>query len=126
MKKCAELTAVFVGGGLIYALLEVLFRGFTHWSMAIVGGVAVVGVYMISSMKERLWKKWVMGAAVILTVEFVAGMILNIMLGWRVWDYSDYRFQLYGQICLPFALYWFLLCIPANALCTVLREKVFK
>lgn len=125
MRKAAELGTVFMGGGMVYALLEIIFRGYTHWTMVAVGGLAVLGVYLISAMRECLWKKWVLGASVILTIEFLSGILLNIVLQWRVWDYSAYRFHLYGQICLPFALCWLLLCIPGNALCTFLRRRVF-
>ncbi|MBO5976151.1 MAG: hypothetical protein J6P94_03100, partial [Oscillospiraceae bacterium] len=78
----------------------------------------------ISAMGERKWKKWVMDTAVILAIEFVAGIIINIILGWRVWDYSAHPYNLYGQICLPFALCWFGLSIPANALCELTRKKI--
>ena len=125
MRKTAELATVFTGGGLLYALIEILFRGFTHWSMIIVGGLAVLCLYFISAMNERVWRKWILGAAAILTVEFISGAILNILLGWQVWDYSGYRFHLYGQICLRFALYWLALCIPGNALCSLVRKRVF-
>lgn len=125
MKRIIEYSSVFVCGGLVYAIIEILFRGFTHWTMILVGGLAVLGLYLISAMRESLWKKWIMGTAVILAIEFVAGIIINIILGWRVWDYSAYRYHLYGQICLPFALCWLGLCIPANALCGLVREKIF-
>ena len=125
MKKVLELLSVFTGGGVIYALIEIVFRGYTHWSMVIVGGLAVLCLYLLSAMREKVWKKWIMGTAVILAIEFVSGIILNMLLGWRVWDYSRYRFNLYGQICLPFALCWLALCIPGNALCALVREKVF-
>lgn len=126
MKKTVEIMSVFAGGGLIYALIEILFRGYTHWTMIIVGGLAVLCLYSIAGMREKVWKKWIMGAAAILAIEFVAGIILNIILGWGVWDYSGYRYHLYGQICLPFALCWFALCIPGNALCTMVRNSLFK
>lgn len=125
MKRAIEYSTVFAGGGAIYILIELLFRGYSHWTMYFVGGIAVLLLYMISAMKESMIRKWIMGTAAILTVEFVAGIIINILLGWAVWDYSSIRFNLYGQICLPFAFYWFGLSIPANALCTLLRNKVF-
>lgn len=125
MRKIMEYGGVFAAGGMIYVLIELLFRGYSHWTMLIVGGLAVLGLYLISAMRERVWKKWIMGMAVILTIEFVSGIIINIILGWRVWDYSAHRFHLYGQICLPFAFCWLGLCIPANALCTLARKKIF-
>ena len=125
MKKTLELGSVFAVGGAIYVLIELLFRGFSHWTMYFVGGLAVLLLYLISAMDESLMKKWIMGTMVILTVEFLAGIVINILLDWAVWDYSTHRFNLYGQICLPFAFYWFGLCIPGNALCSFIRNKVF-
>jgi len=125
MKKGTEYALVTGAGGLAYAGLELLFRGFTHWSMVLLGGLCVLCLYGISGMPQRLWQKWVMGTAVILTLEFLAGILLNIVLGWNVWDYSEYRVQLYGQICLRFALCWLALCVPANALCSCVRTKLF-
>ena len=124
MRKIMEYSGVFAAGGVIYVFIELLFRGYSHWTMAIVGGLAVLSLYSISAMKECTWKKWIMDTAVILAIEFVAGIIINILLGWRVWDYSKYRFNLYGQICLPFALCWLGLSIPANALCGFVRRKI--
>ncbi len=125
MGKIMEYSGVFAAGGMIYVLIELLFRGYSHWTMFIVGGLAVMGLYLISAMRESAWRKWIMGTAVILTIEFVAGIIINIILGWGVWDYSAHRYNLYGQICLPFAFCWLGLCIPANALCELARRKIF-
>lgn len=125
MKKVAEYLSIFGAGGIVYALLEIVFRGYTHWSMIIVGGLAVLAVYLISAMNMSSWRKWILGAVVILTIEFIAGILINMVLGWRVWDYSAHRFHLYGQICLQFAFYWLLLCIPGNAICVLVRKKIF-
>ena len=124
MRKIMEYGVVFTVGGIIYVIIELLFRGYSHWTMAIVGGIAVLGMYLISAMKESTWKKWIMDTALILAIEFVAGIIINIILGWRVWDYSAHPYNLYGQICLSFALCWLGLSIPANAICSVVRSKI--
>ena len=125
MKRAAEFSGVFAIGGCIYAAIEIAFRGYTHWSMFIVGGLCFVGMYAVALSHEPLWKKWVMGTSIILALEFEAGLLLNIVLGWNIWDYSEYRFNLYGQICLRFAFCWLALCIPGNALCTFLHNRLF-
>ena len=126
MKRAAEFGCVFTTGGLIYALVEILFRGYTHWSMFILGGLCFIGMYVSAASHEPIWKKWVISTGIILVLEFEAGIILNLLLGWDIWDYSKYRFNLYGQICLRYALCWFALCIPGNALCDLLRTKLFE
>ena len=76
MRKIMEYGVVFTVGGIIYVIIELLFRGYSHWTMAIVGGMAVLGIYLISAMKESTWKKWIMDTALILAIEFVAGIII--------------------------------------------------
>ena len=49
MRKIMEYSGVFAAGGIIYVLIELLFRGYSHWTMFIVGGFAVVCLYLISA-----------------------------------------------------------------------------
>ena len=127
MATLLKFTAVFKGGGLTYGALELLFRGRTHWTMTLAGGISAVLLYLIS-MKSRdpLWKKWIMGGAAITTVEFVTGLIVNILLGWKVWSYSDSWLNLHGQICLLFSLMWVVLSVPGIWIMAFVGRRVFK
>lgn len=49
------------------------------------------------------------GTFVITAMELISGYIINIKLGWNVWDYSDRFMNLGGQICLFNTIYWFIL-----------------
>jgi uncharacterized membrane protein len=121
-----ELLMAYAFGAFGYGLLEILWRGYTHWTMALTGGLCFALLYIIATRShEKLWKKWIMGAAVITTIEFVVGTTVNILLGWEVWDYSDRSFNLMGQICLVFSLLWFMLCIFCMPLCKMIRLKWF-
>lgn len=60
---------------------------------------------------------WVAGALAITAVELAIGYVVNVRLGWAVWDYSALPLNLMGQICLPFTAVWLLLSIPGIALC---------
>ena len=94
--------------------------------MLIAGAVCFSLLYAMSNyMNEPRPHLWIMGAAVITAVEFVCGAIVNVRLGWNVWDYSAHFANLYGQICLLFTFFWFLLSIPAVELCKLLG-RVFK
>lgn len=120
-----EYPAIFAGGGVLYGLIELLFRGRTHWTMLIAGGVCSCILYTISTKSsEREWKKWIMGGASITAVEFVTGGIVNLHLGWNVWDYSHLPVNLMGQICLLFSVLWVLLCIPAMWLCRACHHAI--
>ena len=39
MLKKIEYICVFLSGGIIYSFIEVAWRGYTHWSMTIAGGI---------------------------------------------------------------------------------------
>ena len=57
--KVLEYGGVFTAGGLGYGGLELLWRGRTHWSMLLCGGVCAVLIYLIAG-RERtvLWRRW--------------------------------------------------------------------
>lgn len=127
MKTVCEFFTVYVLGALGYGGLELLWRGRTHWTMLLLGGLCFVLMYLIDTrMTVRLWQKWVLSAAVITTLEFLCGCLVNLRLGWGVWDYSALRGNLLGQICPQFVLLWFLLSIPCSALAPALRKYVFQ
>ncbi|UOO38430.1 hypothetical protein IZU99_04030 [Oscillospiraceae bacterium CM] len=122
-----KFSSLFLAGGLVYGALELLWRGRTHWSMLLAGGVCAVFLYLIAvKLGEPVWKKWIMGGAVITTVEFVTGILVNIVLGWHVWSYDGNWGNLFGQICLVFALFWVLLSIPGVWLMQLVGQRVFR
>ncbi len=111
---------LFCLGAVGYYSLEIAFRGFSHWSMALCGGLCLCLVYLANQKMARLpfVLRPLAGAVIITAVELVAGCIVNLWLGWRVWDYSRLPLNLWGQISLLFSLLWFLLCIPLCLACT--------
>jgi uncharacterized membrane protein len=104
---------VFILGGVAYAMIEVLFRGHTHWTMVLTGGACVLTMYMMSGwlLDIPLIASALTGALIITMYELVVGLIVNIRLGWSVWDYSDMPGNILGQICPTFSAIWFLLCL---------------
>ena len=117
-----ELLPVFALGSILYGLTEILWRGWTHWTMLLCGGICFTLMYLVSGSGLSMVKKWLLSTCIITTVEFVAGCIVNLRLHWQVWDYSSMPFNLMGQICPRFILMWFALSIPGVALCTLLRR----
>lgn len=115
-------------GGLLYLLIELLFRGYTHWTMFIVGGLCFVLVGTINEIMPwhtSLILQCVIGAAIITGIEFISGCIINLWFRWNVWDYSDMPFNLLGQICLPFSLLWIILSAVAIILDDYIRYFLF-
>ncbi len=107
---------IFLIGAIGYGLMETMFRGYTHWTMLLTGGMVFVILYYVNSKNENapLWKKCLVGASIITMIEFAVGCIVNLWLDWNVWDYSGYSYNLLGQICLTFTALWFFLCIPLS------------
>ncbi len=120
---------LFLIGGLLYICIELLYRGDTHWSMAVVGGFAFVSCGLINevlSWKTPLWKQSLIGGLIITILELISGIILNIILKWDVWDYTNYKINFIGQVCLPFSILWCFLAIVAILLDDYLRYWLFK
>lgn len=111
-------TAIFILGGAGYAVLEVSFRGYTHWSMVLTGGACMLTFYFLNSAFPALpiTIKALIGAAVVTLYELTVGCIVNLWFDLGVWDYSGHAFSLWGQICPLFSFIWFLLCFCLAAL----------
>lgn len=109
-----EILTVALFGGFAYGLIEVLFRGYTHPSMVLAGGICFTSLYYINlKMKSRsLILRGLIGSAVITSVEFIFGVIFNLILNLGVWDYSHRPFNILGQICPLFSFVWFVFSVP--------------
>ncbi|MGM9521643.1 MAG: hypothetical protein ACI3VB_04110 [Oscillospiraceae bacterium] len=105
--------AVFLLGAVGYSCMELIARGRTHWSMALLGGTCLLGLVKIYKRFEGLSVAMLalIGTIFITISEFFAGVIVNLWLNWRVWDYSGRFGNLLGQICPLFSGLWFLLCL---------------
>ena len=119
---------LFVFGGGIYCLIEMLFRGHTHFTMIFVGGVCFLMCGMLNEVipwEMPLPEQMIICAVNITAVEFVAGMIQNVWLNLNVWDYSNMPLNIMGQICLPFSVAWFFLSAVGIIMDDYLRYWIF-
>ncbi|WP_367926218.1 hypothetical protein [uncultured Ruthenibacterium sp.] len=104
-------TAIFSTGAIGYSLIEILARGYTHWTMTILGGLCLLGLYSIAvHLGTNIFFQAAAGMWLITAAEFATGVIVNLLLDWQVWDYSAEPANLLGQICLRYCFYWFCLC----------------
>ena len=97
-------------GSIIYMSLEILWRGYTHWTMGILGGICFICIGLINeilSWETPLVLQMFIGSIIITILEFITGCIVNLWLGWNIWDYSNLPLNLLGQICLPFSILWY-------------------
>ena len=125
MFSTRELSNIFIIGGILYGLIEIIFRGYTHWSMVITGGLCFLIFYIlnITLPSNSLLLRCIVSVVVITTLEYYTGYIVNILLKWDVWDYSSLAYNLKGQICLTFSAIWFLFGIPMTFLANYLKQK---
>lgn len=123
----AELFLPFLLGAVLYYSIEILWRGYSHWSMAIVGGICFLLLYLVGRMFPNmpLLLYCIIGAILISSAELTAGELLNIRLGLDIWDYSELPLNFRGQICLLFSFLWSLLCVPAHLIARLMRTKIF-
>ena len=110
---------LFLFGAISYVIIELLWRGHTHFSMFILGGLCFLLVGLINEKRKiPLISQMVIGAGIITLLEFICGYIVNIRLGLNVWNYADMPFNIMGQICLPYTLAWFVL----SGVCVVVDD----
>lgn len=109
IKKIVEPVILFVIMGGLYCGIEILWRGYTHWSMFVLAGIC--GVF-VGSLNEHIewtmpiWEQVLIGTGGALSLELIFGCIFNLWLGLGIWDYSNQPFNILGQVCLPFAFIW--------------------
>ena len=112
MKTYDKYIAIFLLGGFGYSLIEILWRGYTHISMALAGGICTVVLwYLNNKLRCGIFLKSFTGTLFITLTELVFGIIFNVILKMNVWDYSHLPFNFMGQICITYCFYWFLICL---------------
>ena len=129
MKHILKGTLLALCGGCLYILLEWIWRGYSHWTMGILGGIcfALIGLLNETSARQTplLWQGAIGSACIITPLEFLTGCIVNLWLGWEIWDYTALPCNLLGQVCLPFALLWVPVAMAAVLLDDGLRWHFF-
>jgi len=116
MIRKTEYLCVFLTGGVIYGCLEMLWRGYTHWSMILAGGICLLAIHLLN-LRLSAWNFFIRCAIfslVITAVEFAVGVVVNLILGLDVWDYSSVPGNILGQICPSFTLLWLVISVPAS------------
>lgn len=110
MKQILKYLFLWQVGGIIYIGMELLFRGRSHWTMFILGGICFVALGLINEWipwQMSLIKQMLIGTFLITYFELLTGCVVNVWLGWGVWDYSHMPGNILGQICPKFSLIWF-------------------
>lgn len=122
-------TCLFLTGFTVYPIIEIIFRGRTHYSMAIAGGVCVCLIDKICNealAEKGIIRKCLCGGIIITAVEFIFGVVFNIILKMNVWNYSKLPLNILGQICLPFTLVWSVLSLPVIYVGKLFSKEISK
>ena len=65
---------LFDVGGLLYVLIELIWRGHSHWTMFILGGLCFIYLGLINEVlpwEMPLWKQILIGAAILLVFKVI-------------------------------------------------------
>ena len=106
---------LFLLGAIGYPVLEILYRGRTHYSMAVAGGAAALLTVAVRKLPVRLPAKAALCGLGITGIEYACGMAWN--RHYRVWDYRRVPLNVKGQVCLPYTLLW---CVLSGAVIAAL------
>lgn len=128
IKLFTKYLVLFFIGGTIYVSLEHIWRGWSHWTMFILGGICFIALGLINEVLD--WNtpmvlQMAIGCAIITTLEFITGCVVNIGLGWDVWDYSQYPLNFLGQISVGSSVLWYFLSAVGIVLDDTIRWKAF-
>ncbi|MDD2979218.1 MAG: hypothetical protein PHN80_04525 [Hespellia sp.] len=128
MKRMIEYLFVWTLGGCLYYGLELTFRNYSHWTMFVLGGTCFWFFYaqgLWTEWKDPLWRQVLRCSLFVTAGEFTTGIIVNKLLGYQVWDYSDQPLQLFGQICVPFIIIFSGLSALGILLCGGISHWIF-
>ena len=119
---------LFWFGGSFYITLETIWRGYSHWSMGILAGI----VFIIIGLLNEIWgwetgliKQALAGSIIATIAEFITGCIVNLWLGWNIWDYSDMPGNIIGQVCTQLFLLWIAISLLAIVVDDVIRWRFY-
>lgn len=120
--KVSRKFSLFIICGLIYVLIEIMFRGYSFVSMFVLAGFCAIffidtpnNIYSFD-LDVRLQ---ILISTVLCTLaEGISGLYLNVYKGLNVWDYSSLPFTFFfGQCNLLFVVAWALIIMIGIPFC---------
>ena len=112
-------------GGSLYVLLELVWRGRSHWSMALTGGLCFLAAGGLNELSPAmpLIAQAVLGGGIITGLELATGLLVN--RDYSVWNYAAVPVNYRGQICLLYSTLWVLLSFVIVFADDALRRVLF-
>ncbi len=126
MKLWEDIVIICIGGTL-YVMLEHLWRGYSHWSMFLVGGLCFLLIGRLDTWNPAMpvAGQAILGSCIVTAMELTSGMIFNVWLGMNVWDYSSQPLNFRGQICLTYFVLWIPVSVAAIFTENFVRKLLF-
>ncbi len=120
-----NLLPLALAGGALYVLVELIWRGRSHISMFLDGGVCFVLIGLLNELAPEapITVQAMLGACIITASELAVGLAVN--RGYTVWDYRRLRPNFLGQICLCYFTLWIPLSCFAIFADDALRQLLF-
>lgn len=109
-------SVLFCLGGTGYVGLELLWRGYSHGSMFLAGGLCFLLLGKLDQAEPRLplALRALAGSGIITMVELGTGLLVNRR--YAVWDYRTLPGNYLGQICPQYCLLWIPVALGAMGL----------
>ena len=129
MRKYLKCLLLYGIGGLLYIALELAWRGHSHWTMFFLGGLCFVLIGAVNEVIPwcmPLWEQTLIGVLIVTGSEVLSGCVVNLWLGWEVWDYSGLPGNILGQVCVQYVLLWVPVALAAVVLDDWLRFWIFE
>jgi uncharacterized membrane protein len=122
--KIWKQAVLFYLGGCAYMGLELLWRGRSHGSMFVAGGVCFLMVGHLNHVRPKLplLLRALVGAGIVTMVELAVGLVCN--RNFDVWDYRHRAGNFLGQICPIFSVLWIPVSLLALGLHRILSRRI--
>ena len=102
MRKISKYLFFWALGGALYYTFEILFRGFSHWSMYVLGGICFVFFYIQGESmgwQEPVWKQTLRCTVFVTAGEFITGIIVNKWLHYSLGLQPDAVTGIWTDLC---------------------------
>ena len=126
VKFIIKYAVLFIMGGLVYCGIELMWRGRTHISSFIMGGIAILVVGGLNEGYDwdmPVWYQMLLSSLFITAMEYVVG--INFNTDYHIWDYRELWLNVDGQICFGYSLLWGLLGLVGILLDDFIRWVFF-
>lgn len=106
-------------GAIVYMMIELCWDGSTDWTMGLFALIAFMIGGLLNefyNFKMKIWVQCIIITIVILILEYFGGKYF-VNTSYEIWDYRNMTLfgipsNLDGQICIQFALIWFVVFSP--------------